>query len=109
MKRPIAEREQIVSSFVKQEIGKDTAAQLLGCTKRTLESYVNGYIAFKTAGLVDHRKSNNCKLSSSQTDRIVSLKKLSNGDQHAIFGITSILQSMSERYGRFLLPIILHE
>ena len=73
-KRPIAEREQIVSSFVKQEIGKDTAAQLLGCTKRTLESYVNGYIAFKTAGLVDHRKSNNCKLSSSQTDRIVSLK-----------------------------------
>ncbi len=75
MKRPIAEREQVVSAFVKQEIGKDTAAQLLGCTKRTLETYVKGYLGFKTAGLVDHRSSNNHKLSSSQIDKIVSLKK----------------------------------
>ena len=76
MKKPITEREQIVSAFVKQEIGKDTAAQLLGCTKRTLETYVKGYLVFKTAGLVDHRTSNNHKLSLSQVDRIVSLKKV---------------------------------
>jgi len=66
MKKPITEREQIVSSFVKKEIGKDTAAQLLGCTKRTLETYVKGYLVYKTAGLVDHRRSNNRKLTPSQ-------------------------------------------
>ena len=40
MKKPITERKQIVSAFVKIEISKDTAADLLGCTKRTLETYV---------------------------------------------------------------------
>lgn len=76
MKRPIAERGQIVSAFVKQEIGKDTAAQLLGCTKRTLETYVKQYLVWNTAGLVDHRHSNNRKLSASQVETIVSLKKI---------------------------------
>ena len=74
MKKPITEREQIVSSFVKKEIGKDTAAQLLGCTKRTLETYVKGYLVYKTAGLVDHRRSNNRKLTPSQIDSIVRTK-----------------------------------
>lgn len=75
MKRPIAEREQIVSAFVNKEIGKDTAAQLLGCTKRTLETYVKGFIIYKTAGLVDHRKSNNRKLTGEQTTAIIHLKR----------------------------------
>lgn len=75
MKRPIAEREQIVSSFVKKEIGKDTAAQLLGCTKRTLETYVKQYVVYRVAGLVDHRKSNNQKLTETQKDAVVALKK----------------------------------
>lgn len=75
MKKPITEREQIVSAFVKQEIGKDTAASLLGCTKRTLASYVKAYLAYGVSGLVDHRKSNNRKLSVSQIETIVSLKR----------------------------------
>ena len=75
MKRPIADREQIVSSFVKKEIGKEQAAQLLGCTKRTLETYVKQFVVSKTAGLVDHRTSNNRKLSQTQIDTIVSLKR----------------------------------
>ncbi len=75
MKRPIAEREQIVSSFVKKELGKEQAAQLLGCTKRTLETYVKQFIVYKTAGLVDHRRSNNRKLSQTQIDTILSLKQ----------------------------------
>jgi len=75
MKRPIIEREQIVSAFVKNEIGKDTAAKLLGCTKRTLQTYVNKYLVYKTFGLVDHRRSNHVKLGSSQVESIVQAKK----------------------------------
>jgi len=75
MKKPIAEREEIVSAFVKEEIDKDTAARLLGCTKRTLENYVKNYIVYKTNGLVDHRRSNNTKLTSEQIDKILQTKK----------------------------------
>ena len=75
MKRPIAEREQLVSSFVKKEIGIDTAARLLGCTKRTLSTYVKNYLVFKTAGLVDHRHSNYNKLSPAQIAAIISVKR----------------------------------
>lgn len=76
MKKPITEREQIVSAFVNKEIGKDTAANLLGCTKRTLETYVKRYLVYKTAGLVDHRKSNNRKLTLSQIDSIIRTKTI---------------------------------
>lgn len=75
MKKPITEREYIVSSFVKQEIGKETAAQLLGCTKRTLENYVKQYVVYKTAGLVDHRHSNHIKLTPEQINAVIALKK----------------------------------
>ena len=75
MKRPIADREQIVLSFVKKELGKEQAAQLLGCTKRTLETYVKQFVVYKTAGLVDHRTSNNRKVSRTQVDTILSLKR----------------------------------
>lgn len=75
MKRPIADREQIVSAFVKREIGKDTAAQLLGCTKRTLETYVKQFVMYKTAGLVDHRRSNNRKLTETQKASVIQTKR----------------------------------
>jgi transposase len=75
MKKPIAEREEIVSAFVKNEIGKDIAAQLLSCTKRTLETYVKNYIVYKTAGLIDHRRSNHKKLTPHQIGTILQIKK----------------------------------
>lgn len=75
MKKPIAEREQIVSAFVKKEIGKDTAVELLGCTKRTLGRYVKNYVAYNTPGLVDHRRSNHVKLSAQQITTILQVKK----------------------------------
>lgn len=75
MKRPIADREQIVSAFVKGEIGKDTAAQLLGCTKRTFRTSVAAYLAFGVSGLVDHRRSNRCTLTSIERETIVALKR----------------------------------
>jgi transposase len=74
MKKPIAQREEIVSAFVKQKIDKTTAANLLGCTKRTLENYVKNYIVYKTNGLVDHRRSNNKKLTSQQIEKIIKTK-----------------------------------
>lgn len=75
MKKPIAEREQIVSAFVNNEIGKDIAARLLGCTKRTLETYVKNYLVYKTQGLIDHRSSNYKKLTSNQIETILQIKK----------------------------------
>lgn len=75
MKKPIIEREQIVSAFVKQEIGKDTAASLLGCTKRTLERYARQYETYGRSGLIDHRHSNFCKLSTTQVKAIVATKQ----------------------------------
>ncbi len=75
MKRPIAEREQIVSAFVKKEIGKDTAASLLGCTKKTLRTYVGAYLAFGVSGLVDHRASNRYALTAIERQTIVALKQ----------------------------------
>ena len=75
MKRPIADREQIVSAFVKKEIGKDTAASLLGCTKRTFQTYVAAYLAFGVSGLIDHRSSNRRILSASQIDAVITLKR----------------------------------
>ena len=75
MKKPITEREQIVSAFVKREIGKDTAASLLGCTKRTLATHVRAYLTYGVSGLIDYRKSNNRKLSVSQIETVVLLKR----------------------------------
>jgi hypothetical protein len=75
MKKPITERSEIVSAFVKQEIGRETAAQLLGCTKKTLANYVKNYLAYQISGLVDHRHSNNQKLTPAQINQIVVLKQ----------------------------------
>ena len=75
MKRPIADREQIVSSFVKKEIGKETAAKLLGCTRRRLRTYTREYLTFGVSGLIDHRSSNRRILTPSQIEAVVNLKK----------------------------------
>ncbi len=75
MKKPIAEREQIVSAFVTGEIGKHQAAHLLGCTTRTLETYVKKYLVYKTQGLVDHRRSNHRKLDPLQIETVIRVKK----------------------------------
>lgn len=76
MKKPITVREDLVSAFVKGEIGKDKAAELLGCTKRTLENYVKAFVVYQTPGLVDHRHSNHFKLTKSQVESIIATKKI---------------------------------
>lgn len=76
MKKPIAEREQVVHSLVKGELNRHEAAVLLKCSVRTINRYVVAYLVYQRAGLVDHRHSNHHKLTSQDQDRIVALKKL---------------------------------
>lgn len=74
IKRPIAERENLISAYVNGKIGKERTAELLGCTQRTVGNYAVKYIKYGTKGLVDHRKSNNHKLNAVQRQIIVDLK-----------------------------------
>lgn len=75
MKRPIEERQTVLLSFLGGEISKERAANLLGCSKRTIEIYRNAYRKRGKEGLIDHRHSNYHKLSSEQRDKVVALKK----------------------------------
>lgn len=75
MKRPINERERIIKSFVAGEINKKTGASLLGCGIRTIENYRKAFLEKGLAGLIDHRKSNNYKLTSEEREKVVTLKK----------------------------------
>lgn len=75
MKKPIAIREQVIVSLVKKELNNDEAANILGCTKRTISSHLKTYLVYGVTGLVDHRRSNHHKLSAGQRDRLISLKE----------------------------------
>ena len=63
MKKPIEKREEVLLAFLGREISKQQAANLLGCTTRTVESYRSDYRKSGRKGLVDHRHSNNYRLS----------------------------------------------
>lgn len=76
MKKPIAEREQIVSALVRGEINRHEAATLLGCSLRNVRRYTVAYLVYQATGLVDHRSSNNHKLTPNQIEKIVTVKKL---------------------------------
>lgn len=76
MKRPITERKQIVAALVKQELNRDEAARLLGCTTKTLSTYVKQYVVYGTAGLVDHRHSNHYVLTQKQQHQVITLKQV---------------------------------
>ena len=75
MKKPIAIREQVIVSLIKQELNKEEATKLLGCTKRTLSTYVKAYLTYGVKGLTDKRHSNNHKLSSEEKGKVVALKR----------------------------------
>lgn len=75
IKRPIAERENLVNAYVNGKLSKERTAELLGCTPRTVGNYAVRYIKYGTSGLVDHRHSNNHKLNREQRKTIVDLKE----------------------------------
>jgi len=74
IKRPIAERENLVRAFVEDKLSKERTAELLGCTSRTVGNYAKAYLKHDVDGLVDHRHSNHHKLSSQQRQNIIDLK-----------------------------------
>jgi len=75
IKRPIAERENLVNAYVNGKLSKERTAELLGCTSRTVGTYASRYITYGVNGLVDHRHSNNRKLNDDQIQTIINLKK----------------------------------
>jgi transposase len=75
MKKPIEDRQTVILSFLAGEITKLKAAEVLGCTTRTIENYRIAYKAKGLEGIKDHRKSNYFKLSSKQKEKIIQLKK----------------------------------
>lgn len=75
MKYPLEKRLEVIKAYVKDEISKQTAAQLLRCSIRTIERHTNAFIAFGQEGLKDNRHSNNYKLTLEQKDAVIVLKK----------------------------------
>lgn len=75
MKYPLEKRKEIIQAYVHNEISKQTAGEMLGCSNRTIERYVKALIAFGPDGLKDNRHSNNYKLSDQQKKEIIQLKQ----------------------------------
>lgn len=75
MKKPIAIRVQVIASLVKNELNTQEAANLLGCTKRSISTYLRQYLISGSAGLVDHRHSNNLKLSPKVREVVLKVKR----------------------------------
>ncbi len=74
MKKPIEVRKSVVNSFLSGEIDKKRAAELLGCTTRTIENYRRAMRKEGESGLVDHRHSNNHRLTKEEISLVVSCK-----------------------------------
>lgn len=75
MKYPLAQRVEVIRSYVHNEISKQKAGGLLGCSTRTIERYSKAFIIFREEGLKDNRHSNYYKLSQKQRDDVIQLKK----------------------------------
>jgi len=74
VKKPIEKRQEVLLAFLGGQIDKQKAADLLGCTKRTIENYRNVYRKQGKDGLVDHRGSNYRKLTEEDKNHIVAMK-----------------------------------
>lgn len=75
VKRPLSVRHQIVAACLRGEITKQRAALALNCSPRTIQRYRRQFLAIGVKGLVDHRHSNNYKLTGDEQLAIVNLKK----------------------------------
>ena len=75
MKHPLGKRIEVIQGYVKGDISKQTAANFLGCSFRTIERHTNAFIINGTSGLKDNRHSNNHKLTPEQRDKVVALKQ----------------------------------
>jgi len=64
-----------IKSWLKGEISKTKAADILDCRVRTVERYRVRFLDKGEEGLVDQRKSNNSKISQEQRQAAIDLKK----------------------------------
>lgn len=64
----------MIVAYVNGKLSKTRTAELLGCTPRTVGNYANSFIKYGIKGLVDHRHSNNRKLSQDQKKTVIALK-----------------------------------
>lgn len=71
MKYPLTKRVEIIQAYVKQEISKQQARDMLRCSNRTIERQMAAFIAFGKDGLVDHRHSNHYKLSDQERTAVM--------------------------------------
>jgi len=62
MKYPLEKRLEVIQAYIRGEISKQSAVDLLGCSLRTVKRHSNAFIAFGKEGLKDNRHSNNYKL-----------------------------------------------
>lgn len=75
MKYPLEKRHEILLGFLAGEMSKQKAADLLGCTERTIRNYKHAYRSYGKEGLRDHRHSNYHKLTKEQKETVIQLKK----------------------------------
>lgn len=75
MKKPIEQRQAVIVALLKGRISKQKAAEILGCTTRTIENYQRLFKERGKEGLVDHRHSNFYKLTPKDRQDVVNLKQ----------------------------------
>lgn len=75
MKKPIKEQRSVLKSLLSGEITIHKAADLLECSRRSIERYRTTFLSSGIEGLIDHRHSNFHKLSESDQQHIIRFKE----------------------------------
>lgn len=75
MKSQFTKRREIIKSVISGRLTTVGAGQLLFCHPRTVKRYKKAFQTLGDAGLVDHRRSNNYKLTENERLAIINLKK----------------------------------
>ena len=75
MKKPIDQRREVMQSLLSGEITVGKAAELLSCSRRSIERYRKAFFVSGAEGLRDHRRSNYHKLTAADSKLIVTWKE----------------------------------
>lgn len=75
VKKPLITRQQVISALTEGQITKAVATRLLGCTGKSIQNYRRRFLIYGLAGLIDHRHSNNYRLTENERLAIINLKK----------------------------------
>lgn len=75
MNRNFERRVLAVRQMLGGKISRKDGAKTLGCSPRTIRRYIKKFLEYDSSGLVDHRHSNNWKLTSKDEKEVVRAKK----------------------------------